>query len=498
MLIPLRHENMRGRRWPYVTFALIALNIVFFLITHGPIEREQPQRAEVRIHLLLLAGMHPELQMPPDVSNFVDSIKKRAGEGWEQLASPKRRVYDAWDSEIRKVDDPQELQHEMDTLSVAFETREQSTILGKYAFVPGRPRALPYLSANFLHGGWMHLIGNMWFLWLAGFILEDTWGRPIYTVFYLVTGAAALQFYAWCSPDSFLPLIGASGAVAALMGAFVIRFPKLKIEMLTFISLYPIKFKVAAYWLLPLWLAAEFFYGSAYGQYSPVAHWAHVGGFLFGMLGAYVVQRSGLEQHANEAIETQIAWKSDPDIERASEAMGQGQFDEAAAILQKHLRANSASLDALNLLQLIHWRRQDMPAYLQATIQLCQFHLKAQDIDAAWKAFEEYNTGGGEGMPAATWLELIRKLESQEDFERAVSEYERLAAAYPTQKESLLALLSAGRLSLRKLNRPSDALRNYKAAQVSTVPHLDWEVNINTGIRDAEELCSPVATGPLK
>jgi hypothetical protein len=71
-------------------------------------------------------------------------------------------------------------------------------------------------------------------------------------------------------------------------------------------------------------------------------------------------------------------------------------------------------LDALNLLQLVQWLRQDTPSYLQATVQLCQFHLKAPDFDAAWKTFEEFNTGGGDKMPAATWLELIRNLESQQ------------------------------------------------------------------------------------
>jgi tetratricopeptide (TPR) repeat protein len=135
---------------------------------------------------------------------------------------------------------------------------------------------------------------------------------------------------------------------------------------------------------------------------------------------------------------------------------------------------------------------------LQATIQLCQFHLKAQDFDAAWKAFEEFNTGGGDKMPAATWLELIRNLESQQNFERAVTEYEHLVAAYPAQKESVLALLSAGRLYLKKLNRPADALRNYKAAQVSTVPHRDWEANIKMGIQAAEEASKPLATGTVK
>jgi membrane associated rhomboid family serine protease len=484
---------MRGRRWPYITFALIALNVVIFLVTRGPMEREKPEIVNTQLHLILLDAMHPELQTPPDVSRYLENTQKKIGIGWEHLASPDRRILDPWDAQIRKLEDPQQLQQEMDTLSASFLSQEHSTIMGQYAFIPARPRALPYLSANFLHSGWMHLIGNMWFLWLAGFILEDTWGRAIYSVFYLFAGAAALQFYAWCTPGSFVPLVGASGAVAALMGAFLIRFPKLKIEMATFLVFYPLRFKVPAYYLLPLWLVAEFFYGSAYGQFSPVAHWAHVGGFLFGMLGAY-----GLEQQAHEKIESELGWKSSPEIVSASEALDQNRFDEAVALLQKHLAANPPSLDALNLLQLVQWRRQDMPAYLQATIQLCQFHLKAQDFDAAWKTFEEYNTGGGDQMPAATWLEFTRQLESQQNFERAVTEYERLAAAHPTQKESLLALLSAGRLCLKKLNRPADALRNYKAAQASAVPHLDWETNIKMGIQSAEEARKPLASGTPK
>src|SRR5215470_1659839 len=102
-------------------------------------------------------------------------------------------------------------------------------------------------------GSWLHLIGNMWFLWLAGFVLEDAWGRVVYSIFYLIAGALALQFYAWTNPESFRPLIGASGAVAGLMGAFLVRFPTMKIEMAW--ALLPgirYRFKAAAYWLLPL------------------------------------------------------------------------------------------------------------------------------------------------------------------------------------------------------------------------------------------------------
>ena len=495
MLIPLRHESMRGRRWPIITFVLIGLNILIFLMTHGAIEEQAPQRAEVRVHLIILAALHPELKTSGPATVFISGLKDSLGERWESIASPSRQVEDPWDAEIRRVQDPIELQGDMDELCQEFEAVEQGSILNKYAYVPAHPRAISYVTANFLHGGWIHLIGNMWFLWLAGFILEDTWGRVIYPLFYLVAGAAALQFYGWCAHGSYLPLIGASGAVAALMGAFLVRFPKMKIEMLLFLIVFRIRFKAPAYWLLPLWLAMEFFYGSALGTTSPVAHWAHVGGFLFGMAGAFALQQSGMEQKANDAIESKLSWSGAPEVVQASEAMERGKLDEAASILQKHVAANPNSADALNLLQQAHWRRSDMAAYRDATVQLCQVYLKNQDQDNAWRAFEEYQNAGGDKMPAATWLEIIRSIEAQQHFDRAVSEYERIAEAYPTEKQSLLAQLAAGRLCLKRLNRPEAALKFYKAAAASKVPHLDWEANIQAGIQDADRAMMSTTTG---
>src|SRR5208282_4136874 len=207
----------------------------------------------------------------------------------------------SFDAKIKMTEDASQLQAQMDSLNEKFVALSSVSITQRYAFVPAQPTAISYLTANFLHGGWLHLIGNMWFLWLAGFVLEDVWGRWLYSVFYLIAGVAALQFYAWTNPGSITPTLGASGAVAALMGAFLVRFPNMKIEMawLFFFRLY--RFKAAAYWLLPLWLLMEVFYGSLFGSSSGVAHWAHVGGFLFGAAAALAIQHSGLEHKANKA-----------------------------------------------------------------------------------------------------------------------------------------------------------------------------------------------------
>lgn len=483
MLIPLRHESMRGRRWPYITFALIGINIVAFLLTFGTMGRQQPERAQVRVRLLLLSARHPDLTMSPAADAYVGNVKKQLGENWDKrLTANAARLQRSGNL---PADDPADPQQQMDSACQAFEAERQSDLLDNYAFVPAEPRAISYITANFLHAGWLHLIGNMWFLWLAGFILEDNWGRLIYPAFYLLAGAAALQFYGWCAPGSYMPLIGASGAVAALMGAFLVRFPKMKIEMGCFVFYYLYRFKAPAYALLPLWLLTEFFWGSVSGISSPVAHWAHVGGFLFGIAAAYGLRRSGLEQLAFDTIEAKIGWTADPELLRATEAQEKSNYAQAASILVNYVK-QKPTVDALDMLQQIQWRQNNMPGYLEATAQLLEVHLKAQDPEAAWRDFEAYSSAGGDKLPATVWLEMARMLENQQNFDRAAEQYQRLAESCPAVKQSLLALLAAGRLYLKKLNRPDEALKCYEKANASTIPHLDWQPNIDSGMSDAK------------
>jgi len=487
-LLPLRHENMRGRRWPVVTFALIAINVIAFLGTHWTIEAQDaqiPERIEVVKHLVLLAATHPELKMGDDARKFVEPLSAQYPEDWKQLASPERKPEDDWEARIRQVEDPAELQAEMDGISQKFQDLQRNTFLARYAFVPAHPTAISYLTCNFLHVGWLHLIGNMWFLWLAGFILEDNWGRAIYAIFYLLAGAVAAQIHGWFHPDSLVPMLGASGAVAALMGAFLVRFPRLKIEMFYWIFIVRGRFKAPALWLLPLWGLMELFYGSMSRRAGGVAHWAHVGGFAFGMIGALLLSRSGLEHKVSSAIEEKVSWTADPAIVQATEAAEQGKPEEAIKKLEEHVAAKPDSPDALVLLQQLHWRQGNSAGHQGATVKLCQLHLKKQDGEAALRDYEEFQNTGGQHLPAATWLDLCRSLEGQQNFDRAVAEYDKLATAYPKERQSLLALMAAGRLSLKKLGRPAEALRFYRAASASPVPHLDWESNIQVGMKEA-------------
>lgn len=489
MLLPLRHENMRSRRWPVITIGLIALNVVVFFGTHSHMDHGAREYGTVRAHVLLLAATHPDLQMQPEVEKFVIEFRKHNPKVWQDAKSPYRELEDSWDARMRLME-PQQAQVEMDVLGNQFVAMRSVSIAEQYGFVPAHPTGISYLTHMFLHGGWLHIIFNMWFLWLAGIILEDTWGRAIYPAFYLIAGLAACLFHGWMNPGALVPMIGASGAVAGLMGAFLARYPKTKIEMAWFFFLRfrAYRFKAPAYTLLPLWALSEVFYGSLFGATSGVAHWAHVGGFAFGATAALVLFKSGIEQKADQAIESKVSWTAHPGLVQATDLMEKGQLDEAVALLKKTLAEKPDCVEALTLLQQVYWRKSDLPAHYDTLGKLAQLHIKTRDLEAAWQDYEEFSRAGGEKFPVSAWLELCRYLEAQEHFDRAVSELEKLAVAYPTERQSLLALMSAGRISLKKLNRPSNALRFYQLAQSSPVPHLDWETNIQGGLKEAQTL----------
>jgi tetratricopeptide (TPR) repeat protein len=228
------------------------------------------------------------------------------------------------------------------------------------------------------------------------------------------------------------------------------------------------------------------------GPRDGIGHWAHVGGFLFGGIAAVALRYSGLEHKANKAIEEKVAWTPGPEISQANELMEQGKLPEAAALLNEFVADKPDSFAAWNLLRAIHWRASNIPAYREATCKLCDLHVRSREYETAWQDYEDFLNAGGERIPPDVWLDLCRVPEQQQDFERAVSEYEKLAATYPSERQSLLARLGAARICLNRLGRPLDALRLYEGASASAVPHLDLEQEIESGIRTAKNVLAQV------
>lgn len=145
---------------------------------------------------------------------------------------------------------------------------------------------IPMFTSIFMHAGWMHLIGNMWFLWIFGDNVEDRLGRFNFLVFYILSGIGASLIQVVVHPTSSIPMVGASGCISGVLGAYLLSFPQARIHTL-FIFFVIVRFlEIPAFLFLILWFVFQFISGAAdFGSADGggVAYWAHMGGFVVGM-----------------------------------------------------------------------------------------------------------------------------------------------------------------------------------------------------------------------
>ncbi|HEY9094028.1 MAG TPA: rhomboid family intramembrane serine protease [Candidatus Cryosericum sp.] len=173
------------------------------------------------------------------------------------------------------------------------------TFFYRYGFIPGiltgaqpipswalSPYVLTILTSMFVHGSWSHILGNMLFLWIFGNNVEDYLGHARYLLFYLAGGIVAALVQLLSGPGSDVPTIGASGAIAAVMGAYFFVYPTARVQVLVFF-IFITTIHVPAWIFLGVWFLMQLFEGT-YGAAQGVAVWAHVGGFLFGLMIAWI------------------------------------------------------------------------------------------------------------------------------------------------------------------------------------------------------------------
>ena len=200
-------------------------------------------------------------------------------------------------------------------LTQLFLGQRTEMLINIFGFVPARlahPVAHGYsmfevavtlVTSLFLHGGFVHLIGNMIYLWVFGDVVEDALGHVRYLMFFLVCGVIGSLTHTMLFPNSTVPSIGASGSIAGVLGAFLVMRPRARIVTLLPLVVYWTMVEISALVLLPIWFAMQFFNGflsiaaaHATQEVSGVAWWAHVGGFLFGMLIGAFARRSAPER----------------------------------------------------------------------------------------------------------------------------------------------------------------------------------------------------------
>ncbi|MDT4891074.1 MAG: hypothetical protein QOE97_109 [Pseudonocardiales bacterium] len=266
MVIPV-HDINPLRRTPWVTFALIAANVIVFLLTPGT---------------------------SASISG-ASSLNQQC----RQLA-----FYDHYAAV------PTELVHNKDLNQVA--TGSPGPQPGTCAV--GRPKydKIPFLSAltsEFVHGGWLHLLGNMLFLLIFGNNVEDRFGRLRFLLFYLVAGVVAAYGFALADPNSTETLLGASGAIAGVLGAYLVLWPRARVwSLVPFLFFIPLR--LPAWLVLGLWFVLQWAYasGAAVSNAGGVAYLAHVVGFVFGALVGLAVRRKGGTTEPPLPRRRRVAW----------------------------------------------------------------------------------------------------------------------------------------------------------------------------------------------
>ena len=173
---------------------------------------------------------------------------------------------------------------------ISLDAWSRNEFIATYGLVPEHFTAANLITSMFLHGGWMHMLGNMWFLWIFGDNIEDILGHAKFLVFYLVCGVAAGLTQVFLTTDPRIPTVGASGAIAGVMGAYMLKFPHSRVLTLVTIIFFFTTVEVPAWVMLIYWFVIQFTSGvgaiasSHVTQGGGVAFFAHVGGFVAGAL----------------------------------------------------------------------------------------------------------------------------------------------------------------------------------------------------------------------
>jgi membrane associated rhomboid family serine protease len=178
---------------------------------------------------------------------------------------------------------------------VALDPFSRNQFIAMYGVVPDHLDMTTLFTSMFIHGGWMHLIGNMWFLWIYGDNVEDILGPWKYLLFYLLCGVTAGLVHVVTNPYSRVPTVGASGAIAGVMGAYMVKFPHSRILTLIPIFIFFTTVEIPAVFILVYWFILQFFSGVGSVGYSHlsrggVAWFAHVGGFIAGIILIYLMR----------------------------------------------------------------------------------------------------------------------------------------------------------------------------------------------------------------
>lgn len=485
LILPIAQENSTVRRVPWVTAGLIALNFLALvtLSAAGDGREAFRQRLTEFLHYL---GSHPYLSPPPE-------IRQRLGSEFERDLEEARQEWHQSGGVVNEEETAEE-QARLDDLARQAVTALKLQPAQRLGFVPGEPRLPAVFTSMFVHAGWLHLLGNMLFLFLTAPFVEDVFGRPVFAALYLLSGAAAVCAHVAKDAASLAPLVGASGAVAGVMGAFLVRLAAARIQFLVLPVplLWMVRFKVflPAFVVLPLWLVQQVWYAHAFPD-APVAFWAHVGGFVFGALGALVIKVTDLEARwINPAIEKETTLAQDPSLERALEARLRGDLPTARRELRAALGRAPDNVDALREsyeLALAESEAAELGRVLPRLLE--QYQRMGEDQLAHDLAYDRRWAEMGT-LPSRAHLAVASFFERANDGREALNQYEKVVESAPAEASAVRALVRMGAI-LQRGGDPKGARRAYEAARAHPACVDAWPAVVDRALGE-------VAGGPGK
>ena len=392
-IIPVGHESNEVRRLPWITFGIMAICLIVHVVLSMQVGTKDNQLGSSAEELVRYYFNHPYLELNPEIKKLMLS-----GGDEERLEA----MMDAYRQMIPRPDQRTvaEEQEELDRLGAVLLSSLDNHPYRKWGYIPADRSLLALLTYMFIHGGWLHLFGNLLLLYITGPFIEDLWGRPVYTAFYLGVGVLSALMYASHYPNFTGPLIGASGAIAGVMGAFLVNYYKTKINFFYWIGFFfRGTFEAPAFVMLPLWVLLEFFNASVIdsiqaegGGGGGVAHWAHVWGFVFGVLVAVGMKYLKIEEkYIHPKIEAKIQ-SEEGAVDVVITAMhkkNMGRIDEAYDLLLEEARKNPMRKDVVDALWDVGIEMGNGEEAAVFFVKLIENEVRHDQLDVASKRFKE-------------------------------------------------------------------------------------------------------------
>jgi membrane associated rhomboid family serine protease len=488
-LIPLGNENSTVRRLPWVTFSIMALNVMIYYTTLPTVVEQDREWLRARTQLQKFLADHRELLIDGEVRREladVGVITRAEAETIERELELNGEAddYKYW---LRGAEATR-LREELDKRLIEDKAAMQARLSCRFGIGPnGNWRIHQLVTYAFLHGSTLHLFGNLIFFFAVAFSLEDLWGRSLFLSFYLMAAATASLPYV-LAPSS-VPLIGASGAIFATMGAFLIRLHNAKIKLGWVTLAFAIPFlvfgkkpfgtlSVPAYLFLPYFFVNEvlfWWYINKVGPVSMVAHSVHIVGFIFGVAFALVIKALKVEEnYICPKIEAKVSFSADPAVTRALEALDRGELESAERMLKAHLARHPNDLDTMLSLIQVYQRKLDYDQLNAIYGRVIRYHLANNDKEAALYSYDSLLSSFPDDqvnvkIQPRDWLTLCEYLREMKMYREAAVEYDRFVTTYPNDSLAMRACVQGGEAALAA-HDDLRALRLFQKAQTMNPP----------------------------